>query len=244
MTAEEHQSGPYLLFTLGLSIFALGSLAVDSVLHLDPRVHSVLEYADTAVCALFFIDFVVTLYRAPNRKRYLLQWGWLDLLSSIPTVNVLRIGRAARVVRILRVLRALRSARILARALMHRRAEGSSLAVILVVLLLIVVGSISVLQFESVPEGNIKSAEDALWWSVTTITTVGYGDRFPVTSEGRFVAVILMFAGVGLFGTVSGLVASWMLRPTDGHHTDELSLLRQEVRELKELLQQDRSRPG
>jgi voltage-gated potassium channel len=108
----------------------------------------------------------------------------------------------------------------------------------------VVVGSIAVLQFESVPQANIRSAEDALWWSVTTITTAGYGDRFPVTTEGRIVATFLMAAGVGLFGTMSGLVASWLLKPAESERSDEIALLRQEVRELKEMLRQDRGVGG
>src|SRR6185503_19606655 len=79
---------------------------------------------------------------------------------------------------------------------------------------------------EREPESNIKTAEDAVWWSVTTITTVGYGDKYPVTSEGRAIAMVLMLAGVGLFGTLSGLVASFFL----GAKQDE-----EEV-ELKEII--------
>ena len=60
---------------------------------------------------------------------------------------------------------------------------------------------------------HITTAEDALWWAMTTITTVGYGDRYPTTTEGRLVAVGLMAVGVGLFGTLSGLAASWFTQP-------------------------------
>ena len=61
------------------------------------------------------------------------------------------------------------------------------------------------------PNSNIKDAEDALWWSFVTITTVGYGDRFPVTTEGRLVGAVLMICGVGLFGTFTGFIASWFM---------------------------------
>src|SRR3972149_6773059 len=70
-----------------------------------------------------------------------------------------------------------------------------------------------VLHFEDVPEANIKGPEDAVWWAFVTMTTVGYGDRFPVTSEGRLAGALLMVAGVGLFGTFSGFVAAWFLAP-------------------------------
>jgi voltage-gated potassium channel len=67
----------------------------------------------------------------------------------------------------------------------------------LVALLLTVFCSIAILHFENDSNGNIKTAEDAIWWAFVTITTVGYGDRFPVTSEGRIIAAVLMSAGVG-----------------------------------------------
>jgi len=62
------------------------------------------------------------------------------------------------------------------------------------------------------PNSNIKTAEDALWWAYVTITTVGYGDRFPVTTEGRLIASLLMTAGVGLFGTFAGYISSLFIQ--------------------------------
>jgi voltage-gated potassium channel len=85
-------------------------------------------------------------------------------------------------------------------------------------LLLIIFSSVSILQFEDAPTSNIKTAEDAIWWSYVTITTVGYGDKFPVTTEGRIIGVILMTAGVGLFGTLTGFISSWFL--TDKNNKD------------------------
>jgi voltage-gated potassium channel len=110
--------------------------------------------------------------------------------------------------RILRVLRGIRSTKVLTQFILQRRAEGAFLAATLLSLLLIMISSIAVLQFETSPEANIKSPEDALWWSIVTITTVGYGDRYPISPEGRLIASFLMIAGVGLFGTLSGFIAA------------------------------------
>src|SRR5262245_47740939 len=104
----------YQLFMLVLCVYALGSLAAQVAVDMEPSTRGVLDYADNAVCALFFVDFVVSLIAAPNRRAYFFTWGWLDLLSSIPTVDVARWGRAARVLRALRVLRGLRATKILA----------------------------------------------------------------------------------------------------------------------------------
>lgn len=76
---------------------------------------------------------------------------------------------------------------------------------------MIIFSSIAILQVEDAENSNIKSAKDALQWSYVSITTVGYGDKYPVTSEGRIIAVALMTVGVGLFGTFAGFIASWFV---------------------------------
>src|SRR5687768_9114042 len=93
---------PYQFFTLALCVWALLVLGVSSFFRLSESTRTILSYADNFVCVLFFIDFVVSLVRAPNKAKYLIAWGWIDLLSSIPTVDSLRWGRAARLMRILR----------------------------------------------------------------------------------------------------------------------------------------------
>lgn len=210
---KDARDSAYQLFMLVLCIWAILNLGVKTLSTLDRETQTVLDYADDVACGLFFIDFLRSLYRAPKRWAYFLTWGWLDLLSSIPTGDLLRWGRAARILRILRVLRVVKSVRAIAHFVVAKRAESAFLAAVLLSLLLNVFASLAMLQFETVPEANIKSAEDAMWWSISTMTTVGYGDRYPVTAEGRLVAVFLMAAGVGIFGTVSGLVASWFLSP-------------------------------
>jgi voltage-gated potassium channel len=81
-----------------------------------------------------------------------------------------------------------------------------------------------------------------VWWAIATITTVGYGDRVPATTEGRLVASFLMLFGVGLFATVSGFIAHWFLKPSQHDENKELATLIAEVRELRERI--DRHFPG
>jgi voltage-gated potassium channel len=130
---------------------------------------------------------------------------------------------------------------LLAGFLLDRRAESTFLAAALVSLLLVVFASVAILQFEHVDGANISSAQDAIWWSVVTITTVGYGDRYPITAEGRAIAAVLMTAGVGLFGTFSGFVASWFLAPANRKRQSELHALREEIVSIRQLLE---SRPN
>ena len=233
-------SGIYQLFMLILCLLALGALAAETMLALTPGTRQILHYADTAVCVLFFGDFCVQMARAPNRWRYFVRWGWIDLLSSIPMIDALRVGRAARVLRVLRVLRGVRSTKLLAEFVLERRAQGAFLAASLLSLLLVVTGSIAILEFENVKGANIASADDAVWWAMVTLTTVGYGDRYPITPEGRIIAALLMTAGIGLFGAFSGFVASWFLKPAQQESEGDIEELRAELRAIRELLERQR----
>ncbi len=174
MAGPDTKSG-YQMFMLALCLYALAVLAAQVAIDLKPETREILDYADYAVCGLFFVDFLISLVRAPNPWRYLASWGWIDLLSSIPTVDIARWGRLARVLRILRVLRGLRATRLLSSLVLRHRAENACLAASLIALLLIIFCSVGVLHFETSPDSNIKTAEDAIWWAFATITTVGYG---------------------------------------------------------------------
>jgi voltage-gated potassium channel len=206
-------ASPYELFILVLSVVALIVLGLTVSGIQTSETRQLLDLADLTLCAFFFLDFCRNLAVADNRLRYLYTWGWLDLAASIPAVDALRAGRLARIVRFLRVLRVVKASRILIHALTYRRRESAAWGAALVALLVILTASVAILQLERRADANILSAEDALWWSITTITTVGYGDRYPVTTEGRLVAVALMAVGVGLFGTLSGIAASWFTQP-------------------------------
>jgi voltage-gated potassium channel len=99
-----------------------------------------------------------------------------------------------------------------------------------------VFASIAMIQFETTADANIRTADDALWWAVSTMTTVGYGDTYPTTPEGRMVAVFLMAAGVGVFGTFSGLVASWFLSPAAEETDSDIEELKSMVADLQRRL--------
>lgn len=202
---DAHDRGPYQLFMLALCGMALLVLGTGAFVQWSESTRTILSYADDVVCALFLVDFLITLRRAQDKKHYLLTWGWIDLLSSIPMIDALRWGRVARFMRILRVLRGVKSARALTHFMLGKRTESAVLASVLVALIVVVASSISVLEFEKPDGGNIATAQDAMWWSISTMTTVGYGDRYPITSEGRLVAVFLMATGVGCLARSPGL---------------------------------------
>lgn len=196
-----------------LSVYVLIALMLDTFLKLPPEASRMLNIADNMICIVFLFDFAQRFYKAESKIKFM-KWGWIDLLSSIPTLDFMRAGRALRLIRLLRILRAFRSTKHLVQHVFRNRTQGALTAAAIIAVLMVIFSSIAILQVEDAPTSNIKTAEDAIWWSYVTITTVGYGDRFPVTTEGRIIASLLMTVGVGLFGTFTAFLASWFVGQT------------------------------
>ena len=117
------------------------------------------------------------------------------------------------------------------------KAQSAFLAAFLASILMLVVGSIWVLLFEQAGQGNLNNGADALWWAVTTMTTVGYGDYYPVTTGGRVIAAMLMVTGVGLFGSFTGFVASWLVEDELEEDQQQLNEMHEEIIRLREAVE-------
>lgn len=209
---------------LCLSVYVLVVLLVETMFALPIEVTRLLSYIDVAVCVVFAADFFIQL-KAAKRKWNYLKWGWIDLVSSIPNLPFLRIGRLARLVRILRMLRGVRSTRVIITHLFDNRARGTFATVTLISFVLIVFSSIIILNWETDPQSTIKTAEDALWWALATVTTVGYGDVYPRTTVGHIVGAVLMVAGVALFGTFTATVASFFVQQDSRKEEEKLDIV-------------------
>lgn len=227
----------YDIFMLVFSLIAIGMLVIGVAVELGPSSRSILAYADTVVCVVFLVDFVVSLARAENRWRYLVTWGWLDLISSIPAIDSARWGRGGRIVRVLRVIRGVRATHLIASMLFRQRALGAVLAGAFVSILMIFASSFAILAFEEAGGGNIKTADDAVWWAVCTVTTVGYGDLYPITWEGRVVAFFLMVTGASTFGTLAGVLAGWFIDVREESSQGDLAGVREELAALRKILE-------
>lgn len=208
--APQKKLGTINIIVILLSLYVLIALVVDTLVTLPSETSILLNYIDNFICVFFFIEFCVRFYKAENKLKFL-KWGWIDLLSSIPMIDYLRAGRLLRLIRLLRIIRAFRSTKELVDHIFKNKVKGAFTSISVIAILLVIFSAIAILQVEHDPNSNIKTAEDAIWWAFVTITTVGYGDRFPVTTEGRIIAAFLMTAGVGLFGTFTAFVASWFV---------------------------------
>lgn len=227
----------YELLVLGFSLLAVALLLVQYLVPVGAETSRLVTWVDTTLCGLFFLDFVRRFTQSPQRWRYFVRTGWLDLLSSIPAVDLLRLARFARVLRILRVIRLLMLSRELGQRLRERPRENALLTAAFACSVLLVTGAVAVLEFERVDGANIRAAGDALWWALTTITTVGYGDHAPITAGGRLVGAVLMLGGVGTFGVLAGTLASTMLGGSSSVEASPMShpLLQQTHDELLQL---------
>jgi voltage-gated potassium channel Kch len=200
----------YEAFILAISILSVVNGVL--ILFIGGEARDLLVYVNVSLCALFALDFLYRLRKAPQRRAYLFGGGgMLDLLSSVPYPSYFSLARLLRVVRATRLLNRYGEHRLRA-WFRERLAEGAVLLVIFLVIVVLEVGGILVLWVEAGrPGANIETAGDALWWGYVTITSVGYGDLYPVTPQGRIVGVVLLTVGLTLLATVTGFVANTFL---------------------------------
>ncbi|MEU3821056.1 potassium channel family protein [Streptomyces sp. NPDC030392] len=194
----------------------------------EPWVHRLCLGVEWTVWAAFAADYLVRLYLAPARRVFV-RAHWLDLLVVLlPLIQPLRLLRLVSTLVLVG-----KRARMASQVRLTTYVAGSVVG-------LMMFGSLAVLQVErEAPDGNIRTLGDAVWWSFTTMTTVGYGDHAPKTGLGRLLAVGLMLSGIALLGVVTANIAAWFIArferddAEERHRTAVLEALTHEVRELR-----------
>jgi voltage-gated potassium channel len=247
-------SNAYELFILVLTVLSL-AIMVGLILPVSEQTRQLLTVYDNLICVVFLFDFGWNLRHAHPKREYMIgRRGWLDLLGSIPAfgffpwTGLFRLARLSRLARISRLLSRQHKRELLDDVIRHR-GRYAAFVTVLAAFIVLVVASVFVLQFESgAPDATITTGGNALWWAVVTITTVGYGDEFPVTMLGRITGVLVMFAGIGIIGALASILSSVLVSgpdeeddgadgieaPTDaGGLRDELVAIREELAALR-----------
>ncbi len=208
----ELQNPGYEIFIAALSILSILNLVFMTFVD-DKNLDFVLLIMNGLLSLILFIDFCVRFKTAESRSGYFFRnFGWADLLASVPVAQ-LKILRVFRLIRVYRLLKEY-GVRNIGRSLRAERAGSALLSLLFVAILVLEFGSLGMLAIEDdAPGANIVNASDALWYVVATISTVGYGDQFPVTNPGRILGTFIIVVGVGIFGTLTGYLANLFLGP-------------------------------
>ena len=194
-------------FVLLVTLLAAFNSLVFLLLPISDDAGRLLRYINVAISLILWADFIYLLRQSPDKRHFMVaEHGWMVLLGSFPFFRVLRVLWFRLILKANgRTLR-----QFLSRIVIKQSAEGTLLLILFTVIIVFEVAVVSILSFEEVsPEGNITSISDALWWAFATITTVGYGDNYPVTNGGRFIAIMLMAVGIALFSVITGSLAEW-----------------------------------
>ncbi len=237
-----HQRDESLTYEVFITAVTLLTLAMTAAyyLHLTSElVKQVLIAVDTVVIVpILLFDFIRTLARSQHKTRYLLTWGWLDLIGSFPYLPILRLLRLARVLMAWRRLRGTTQAETIAEA-RRKLGQSSFLIAFFVGVLVLIFGSIAIATVEAnAPLANIRSGEDAVWWAFVTVATVGYGDFYPVTDIGRNIAIGVMFVGIGIFSIFTGYLSTAFQARRRREEEYTIAALRREVAEMRTLLEE------
>ena len=206
-------------FVLGMILLSLITFTLKTIPGLSDQAHSFLHWVEVAIVVLFTLEYGLRCYVAFNRTGYVLSfYGIIDLLAILPFYlmvfglgyvdgRVLRVLRVLRIFRIIKLFRYNQAVDRLQRAVEIVKEEIIMFAVLSVILIYLAAAGIWYFE-NSVQPDKFGSVLDGLWWAVVTLTTVGYGDTYPVTGGGRIFTFILLMIGLGVIAIPPGIIAS------------------------------------
>lgn len=205
-----------LIYEIGLALLVILSLTLD----LPSDEGAILDWL---IWAVFLVDYIIRLAVSENKWKFFREHP-LDFISILPLDQILRTARFVRIIRILRLLMIM-NRRTSLFDLFLKKYKVDNLLLIVMTMLFVVALPMKFI------EPDIHTYEDALWWAIVTMTTVGYGDISPVTTVGRIIASVLMLSGIGIIGMVTGTVAAIFTRGNEEELPRELLDVKRKINE-------------
>lgn len=221
-------------------IFLLTSLLFFSV---SPEVYTMIVYFDLCVVLILIPEFLYRFSKADDKKQFM-RSNWTDILGMVPEILVGPISTGFRYFRLIRIIKILALFKKEIRHLLdllHKTKIDYGIFIVLLILL----SSATVLYLvEYGVNGDINSFDDAFWYLLVTVTTVGYGDIYPKTDVGRVIGAIIMFTGIGFMSFLTATITSAIVKSNNDNKSDELhnkiDKLHSEIKELKEVIKSNK----
>ncbi len=201
------------IIMVSLAIVSIVLLIYDVVSHQTSQEKVFFRNLDIAIGCIFLCEFTIHFIRA-KEKHHFFSKRWWELLAAVPIIAPLRL---ANVVRILPVMQSFRFIRFAYRTRMlfeasHWYSKHTYLIyIVTIVISIMLLGAFGFYTFEYGHNPNVHTFFDSIWWAIVTMTTIGYGDIYPMTTGGRVVAILLIFSGIGAFGALIGFIDQYVI---------------------------------
>jgi len=218
---EETDTRSGLVFDLSIQALIIASIVIfslETLPNLDASAVALLGLLETACIVVFSFEYLLRVIVSKRKLKFIFSfWGTIDLLAILPfylfafgiTFNLIML-RAFRLLRLVRILKLGRYSKSLARmALAIKIAREDLLLALAATVIMLLMASFGIYQFENpVQPDTFSSIFESLWWALATLTTVGYGDIYPITLGGRIFTGIILMIGLGIVALPAGIIAS------------------------------------
>ena len=204
------------IFIQALILVSIAQLSLETMASLKHKYSDLLQISEFFFVTVFSLEYLLRLYIAKERFRFIFSfYGIVDLAAILPSILLFdffdfRFIRLLRFMRIFRILKLARYSKALSRvksSFYNIREELAIFLILSIILIYISASGIYYFEHEAQPE-VFKSIPHSMWWSVATLTTVGYGDIYPVTVGGKIFTFFMLIIGIGIISVPSGLFAS------------------------------------
>lgn len=217
----------FAFFIQALILISIVTFSVETIPNLKPQTKSILYAIEVFSVSVFTIEYVLRIYVADSKPKFIFSFfGIIDLLAILPfylsfgiDLRSLRALRFLRLFRILKLVRYNKAMNHFTRAI--KSAKEEILLFVFITLILIYFSAVGIYYFENEaqPE-HFSSIFDSLWWAIITLTTVGYGDVYPITVGGKVFTFFILMIGLGIVAIPTGIISSALTKSVDTKETE------------------------